>query len=339
MAYKPTIRNDSWRILLILILAILAAGSGLIFLGIRLDYGFIQSAGHTIIISGGLWLICRSYVKFLWRKFPWEEKPLIHIIYEVVGIGALTMAFGFTLYQTERLLGLIPPAEALGIQIFITLLITYLITGIHEMVFFYQQWIRNFSRSVRLEKDNIQANYETLKTQINPHFLFNSLNSLTSLVDDNSKAVGYIQHLSEFLRYMLNSRNRDLAYLREELTILNHYVALQQQRFLKNLQIEMQIPEKYHLYALPPLALQMLVENSIKHNVISSEAPLNITIQAENDYLTVSNNLQRKTEVSSTGQGLTNIVERYRYFTRQEVRIRETKQSFSVALPLLIIDI
>jgi hypothetical protein len=339
MNYKPSIRRDSPRILLILILAILATGSGLILLGLKLDHGLLQSAGHTILISGGLWLICRSYVKFLWRKFPWEEKPVIHIIYEVGGIGVLTMAFGFTLYQTERFLGLIAPAENLGIQIFITLLITYLITGIHEMVFFYQQWIRNFSRSVRLEKDNIQANYETLKTQVNPHFLFNSLNSLTSLVDDNPKAVGYIQHLSEFLRYMLNSRNRDLAYLREEITILNHYVALQQHRFLNNLRVEMEIPEKYHLYTLPPLALQMLVENCIKHNVISSEAPLTIHIHAENGYIRVSNNLQRKTGVDSTGQGLTNIVERYRYFTRQEVRIEETDHSFSVAIPLLIVDL
>lgn len=339
MKYEPSVRSDSWRILLILILAILASGIGLILMGIRLDQGFMQSAGHTVLISGGLWLICRSYVKFLWRKFPWEEKPVVHIIFEVLGIGVLTMAFGFTLYRSELLLGLILPTEQLGLQIIITMLITYLITGIHEMVYFYKQWIRNFSKSVRLEKDNIQANYETLKTQINPHFLFNSLNSLTGLVDDNPGAVQYIQHLSEFLRYILNSRNRDLAYLREEVTILNHYLSLQHHRFLDNLKVEMKIPEKYNLYALPPLALQMLAENCIKHNMISSEAPLTITIHAENDYITVSNNLQRKSGVDSTGQGLTNIRERYRYFTRKKVLIGETDRSFSVSLPLLIVDL
>jgi hypothetical protein len=339
MKHRTFTKKDSWKNILILILAILVTGSGLIGIGIRLESGFLMSAGHTVIISGGLWLICRSYVKFLWRKFPWEENPRVHIIYEVVGIGALTMAFGFLLYRIELALGLILPAEQLGLQIFITLLITYLITGIHEMVFFYYQWIQNFSKSIRLEKDNIQANYETLKTQVNPHFLFNSLNSLTNLVDDNPKAVGYIQHLSEFLRYMLSSRNKDLVYLKDEIIILQHYFELQKTRFLDNLQVTMEIPEKYQLYAVPPLVLQMLAENCIKHNVISSESPLKISIQANNGHVTVSNNLQRKSEVRSTGQGLNNIIERYRYFTDKEVKIKETDHQYQVSVPLMIIEL
>ncbi len=339
MKHRTFTKKDTPGIILILILAILVAGSGLILAGHKQDISFLMSAGHTIIISGGLWLICRTYVKFLWRKFPWEENPRIHILYEVIGIGTLTMAYGFMLYRIEMALGLALPSENLGVEVFVTLLITYLITGIHEMVFFYHQWIRNFSRSVRLEKDNIQANYETLKTQVNPHFLFNSLNSLTSLVDDNPGAVEYIQHLSEFLRYMLSSRNKDLVYLKEEVRILEHYIELQKSRFLDNLQVSMQIPDKYHLYTVPPLVLQMLVENCIKHNVISSGSPLTISIHADKDYVTVSNNLQRKSEVNSTGQGLSNIVERYRYFTDKEVNIKETDYRFEVSVPLMIVDL
>jgi hypothetical protein len=315
------------------------AGLGFILAGLRKESGFLMSVGHSIIISGGLWLICRTYVKFLWRKFPWEESPRIHIIYEVVGIGALTMAYGFLLYRTEIALGLASPSENLGIEVFITLLITYLITGIHEMVFFYHQWIQNFSKSIRLEKDNIQANYETLKTQVNPHFLFNSLNSLTNLVDDNPRAVGYIQHLSEFLRYMLSSRNKDLVYLKDEVVVLEHYFELQKTRFLDNLRIHIEIPEKYQLYTVPPLALQMLAENCIKHNVISSESPLHISIQADHGYVTISNNLQRKSEVNSTGQGLKNIIERYRYFTDKEVKIKENHRQYEVSVPLLILEL
>lgn len=332
-------KKDSPRKILILILAILASGSGLIALGLKLEIDPVLSVGHTILIGGGLWLICRTYVKFLWRKFPWEKNPRIHIIFEVIGIGALTMAYGFFLYRTELALKLTTPSEQLGIEILVTLLITYLITGIHEMIFFYRQWIYNFSKSIRLEKDNIQANYETLKTQINPHFLFNSLNSLTSLVDDNPKAVAYIQHLSEFLRYMLSGRNRDLVYLRDELKIVNHYFELQKTRFQDNLTVNILVPEKFLLYTLPPLSLQMLVENCIKHNVISSESPLKISIGIEKEYITVSNSLQRKNGVDSTGQGLNNILERYRYFTDKEVIIDESKQQFKVSIPLLIIEL
>lgn len=114
--------------------------------------------------------------------------------------------FSFSLYMIEIRLNIFERVENLVMEAFVTLLITYLITAIHELVFFYQQWKHHFSKSVRLEKDNIQAKYETLKTQINPHFLFNSLNSLTNLVDDNEAAIRYISDLSDFFRYMLGSR-------------------------------------------------------------------------------------------------------------------------------------
>jgi len=321
------------------IIPVLMTGSGLFLLGIHLDISFINSIGHTVIISGSLWMICRSYVQFLWRRYPWEQFPLKHILLEVVGIFVLTMAFSTILYAVERRFKLMEPADQLWLEILVTLLITYLITGIYEMVYFYRQWIMNFSRSVRLEKDSIEAKYEILKAQINPHFLFNSLNSLTSIVDDNPRAVDYIQDLSEFLRYILGSRDKDLVYLRDELKVLNHYYELQKSRFQENLLISFDIPEKYHLYTLPPLVLQMLVENCIKHNIISREMPLKISISASNESIVVKNNLQRKTDVVSTGQGLKNISERYRYFTNREGSIKETNNEYIVSMPLLIVEL
>ena len=330
-------KKDPWKSILIVLIVVV--GPGLILIGKNSGINFILSLGHTIIISGGLWLICRTYVKYLWGKFPWEESPYLHLILEVVGITVLTLGFGSILYFIEIKLGIFSREQQLGIQIFITLLITYLITGIHEMVYFYQQWIHNFSRSVKLERDNIEAKYETLKTQINPHFLFNSLNSLTSIVDDNPVAVNYIQNLSEFLRYMLGSRNKDLVYLRDELIVLNHYIELQKSRFMEHLKIEIDVPEKYHLYTLPPLALQMLLENCIKHNVISSEKPLLISITVLDDSIVIKNNLQRKSEVASTGQGLKNIIDRYGHFTRKQISIRETDSEYSISIPLLVLDL
>lgn len=334
-----TTKQDSLKSILTSVILILVAGSGFFLLGKQFEISILFSLGHIIIISGGLWMFCRIYVQFLWLRYPWDEYTVIHIVFEVIGIGVFTMLYGFLLYKTELWLGLTEPAENLGLQAIITLLITYLITGIHEMIYFYLQWMHHFSKSVRLEKDSIEAKYETLKTQINPHFLFNSLNSLTNIVDDNPNAVAYIQNLSEFLRYMLGSRNKDLVYLRDELKVLNHYFELQKSRFLENLTVHMDIPEKYHLYTIPPLALQMLVENCIKHNIISREKPLVISISVINDKIVIKNNLQRKTEVESTGQGLKNIIDRYRYFTSKEIEITETAAEYSVSIPLLIVEI
>jgi two-component system LytT family sensor kinase len=254
-------------------------------------------------------------------------------------ITAWTIWYSYTIYTIERWTKTFIHVEDLFMEAFVTLLITYLITAIHELVFFYKQWKHHFSKSVRLEKDNIQAKYETLKTQINPHFLFNSLNSLTNLVDENEAAVKYIGDLSDFFRYMLGSRDKELVLVREEINLLKKYIHLQESRFTTNLDIEVDVPESFYHYAIPPLVLQMLVENSIKHNIISRDKPLNIFIRAEGESLVVENNLQKKSGINSTGQGLRNITERYKLFTARDVEITETSTIFKVAIPLLTIEL
>jgi LytS/YehU family sensor histidine kinase len=280
-----------------------------------------------------------AIVGWLWKKYPWESQPVIHLILEILLISVWTMLYSMGLYRIEIYFGLMESQDVQFLEVFITLLITYLITAIHEMVYFYQQWKMNFSRSVRLERDNIHAKYEALKTQINPHFLFNSLNSLTSLVDDNEDAVAYIQDLSEFLRYMLTSRDKELVLVREEVSLLKKYISLQESRFKKTLRIELDVPESTWHYALPPLVLQMLVENCIKHNVISKEKPLDVSVQARNNSIIVENTLQKKKEVTSTGQGLRNIAERYKLFTTREVKTEETRRLFRVTIPLLKVEL
>jgi sensor histidine kinase YesM len=127
--------------------------------------------------------------------------------------------------------------------------------------------------------------------------------------------------------------------VREEINLLEKYIRLQQSRFKTSLNIEVNVPESFYHYAIPPLVLQMLVENSIKHNVISRDKPLNVTVSAGNESLVVENNLQEKAGISSTGQGLRNITERYRLFTSREVEITETSAIFKVAIPLLTIEL
>ncbi len=300
---------------------------------------FLQIA-HGILITAGLWLGCMAIVEFLWRKYPWEHHPKKHLFLEIIAIILYTMFFSGTLYWFEIKLNLHflkdtnPFLDAV-----VTILITLFITSIHEAFFFYQQWKHNFSKSIKLEKDSLEARYEVLKTQINPHFLFNSLNSLISLVEENEKAVDYIQNLSEFLRYILKSSDRQVVLVREELETLQKYLHILKIRFDENIEIEIQIPEKYFHFSIPPLTLQMLVENCIKHNVISTEKHLKIHICTNNEGITVTNALQLKTGKSTTGQGLKNISERYRYFSSHEVKIKQTNHTFAVTVPLLLIDL
>lgn len=296
---------------------------------------------HSILFTAGIWLGCMIIVNFLWDKFPWEHKPIKHLIIEVLAIIAYTNLFSWMTYSILVHFSLTPEkltAETLGINILFTNLITFLITALHEAVFFYRQWKYNFSKSTRLEKDNIEAKYETLKSQVNPHFIFNSLNSLISMVDDNPKAKDYIQNLSEFLRYVIKVRERELVLVREELSVMTKYLSLQQSRFGENLKVNVNVPEQTYHYSVPPLVLQMLVENCIKHNVISKEKPLTISIYKDNEHLVVENTLQPKPEVASTGLGLTNITERYAFFTSREVIIESVSGKFKVAVPLLLVE-
>jgi two-component system, LytTR family, sensor kinase len=298
---------------------------------------------HSVSMTVGLWVGCLCIVTYLWKKFPWEQFPVKHIIYEILAILIFTNTYSIVLHYAEHKSGIIPVPHSqcteMHLGIVVTNLITFLITAISEAVYFYLQWKQNFSKSMVLERDNIEAKYETLKQQINPHFLFNSLNSLALMVDDNKQAVDYIQNLSDFLRYILKSRDRELVLVRDEMIILQKYIDLQKTRFTDNLIIKTEVPESCYHFALPPLVLQMLMENCIKHNIISESKPLTIKILYEKETIIMENNLQLKNDVPSTGQGLKNISDRIAFFTTRELKVIETVTTFRVEVPLLTIEI
>jgi len=294
---------------------------------------------HGLLMTAGLWLGCMSIVMWLWKKYPWEQSPWKHLILETVLILAYTVIFSGTIYLIEVNLLRFEKSEYLGLEILITILITLFITSIHESVFFYRQWKYNFSKSVRLERDNIEARYEALRTQVNPHFLFNSLNSLTTIAGDNTEVVNYVKDLSELLRYSLRSGEKDLVFLEDEIEIIKKYANLQEKRFNPNLSIKINIPSPCMRMTIPPLVVQMLVENCIKHNVISADKPLEILIEADNESVTVSNNLQRKTAVESTGTGLRNIRGRYKFLTSHDIIVHDDGKSFKVTIPLLQLEL
>jgi len=222
-----------------------------------------------------------------------------------------------------------------GYNYIISLLITYFISTFYAAAFFFKQWKHHIIKTEKLQRANLEARFETLKTQINPHFLFNSLNTLMYLVVDNQKAAKYIENLSDFMRYLLQTRDKESVSLAEELILVKKFLFIQQNRFGDKMNIEMEIPEEYKQLAIPPLALQMLIENAIKHNVISVDNHLLIRIYAENSYLVVENNLKEKIDKEpSTGVGLSNIKNRFRFLTGEEIKILIENNKFIVKLPL-----
>jgi LytS/YehU family sensor histidine kinase len=294
---------------------------------------------HSIFTTAIIWIGCMSIVGLLWKWFPWEKCPVKHLILEILFILVFTNSFSLLIHQIEKKAGYINQEDDIYLNIVITNLITFLITTIHEAIFFYQQWKYNFSKSVRLEKDSIEAKYESLKMQVNPHFLFNSLNSLVTLVDNNEAAIKYIENLSEFLRYTLKSRDRELVLVREEVNLAEKYLQLQKSRFKNNLIVKLDIPESVFHYSVPPLVIQMLIENCIKHNIISRDKPLSIYIYHENNNIVIENNLQKKNTENSTGQGIKNIIDRYKFFTSRTIQINETSRIFIVKIPLLLVEV
>jgi Putative regulator of cell autolysis len=186
-----------------------------------------------------------------------------------------------------------------------------------------------------LRSQNILTRFEALKSQLDPHFLFNSLNTLQSLITlDTEKAENYLQQLSSVLRYTL--QNKEVLSLDEELKCVRAYCEMMQIRYGENLKFEFNIDAKYNSYNVLPLSIQSLIENSVKHNVISSKQPLVVTVSTGDDSVYVSNPIQVKTTPEeSNGIGLVNLSERYRLKWNKNVEITNDGITFCVKLPLI----
>lgn len=292
-------------------------------------------------------LFCLCMWVFLWRgnslltdytntKISWLEEPIkrfvVGMIVTVVytaGIIVLTMYAFKWIFNFDFGSSLQP---TIIISIVITLLISFFL---HAREFFLN-WRKLELDAVQLRNENLTSKYESLKSQLDPHFLFNSLNVLTNLVyADADKSARFIKQLSEVYRYVLEVRNKELVPLEEELKFVESYLYLQQIRFGDKLRVENRLEGV--VGSIPPLALQILVENAIKHNVISEDDPLTIKMYSENNEVIVENNLQRKVLLTegSTGIGLDNITKRYEFLSDKKITLLDTSSAFIVKLPLL----
>jgi len=288
---------------------------------------------HTVVTWQGV----RAIFIHLSRKFPdWKDwkKRMKWIIGSVILFTGsvctmVTLVAGIFSIQLDP--ALVPsPISAYGASYMMVLALG----AVYESIRFFQLWKTTAMEKEHLERAHLASQLEGLRNQVNPHFLFNSLNTLTYLIPEApEKAVRFVQQLSKVYRYVLESREDQVIPLQTELDFLKSYIFLLRERFGDNLQVEISRVDRKNT-AIVPLTLQMLFENAIKHNVISTHKPLKIEVFMENGHLIVRNNLQKKNQVmDSTGVGLQNIRDRYRMLTDQEIEVIASQQYFTVILP------
>ncbi len=188
----------------------------------------------------------------------------------------------------------------------------------------------------KLKTEMMTYKYETLRNQINPHFLFNSFNVLSDLVyEDQSIAVKFIQKLSQLFRYVLESREKELVPLKEEMDFVDSFAYLLQARFEEKLKISRSF-EPAPNEMIVPVSIQMLIENAVKHNEVSAAFPLEISISKSDDFVVITNSLKEKNaDNESTKVGLNNLKQQFSYFTNREIKIIKTDSGFSVYLPII----
>jgi len=278
--------------------------------------------------------------KSLDRRIAWEDRPSrrFFVDWSVFLLIGSFYAFGvrwlaviiFSRFYYVRVLDEF-------VILFMVLFTVSLIVMLELGVFLLHRWRFSLAELERFKKENAEFQFESLRSQVNPHFLFNSLNTLSSLIyEDQEKAESFIRELSDVYRYILENRGKELVTLEEELTVARSYIYLMQLRFDKNLEVDLNVSEAYHGLQIAPLTLQLLVENAVKHNVISQRKPLNIAIFIEDNALVVKNNLQKKESREYSSQlGLKNIRSRYAFLTDEKMEILESAIEFSVKIPLI----
>lgn len=219
-------------------------------------------------------------------------------------------------------------------------LIIFTITGVIliNSSHFFKSWKQAAVNEEKLKREKLAIEYEALKNQVNPHFLFNSLTALSSLVyKDQHKAVTFIREFSNVFRYVLECREKEVVDLATEKKLLESISYLYQIRHEDSLQININLSDATDKFIIP-MALQMLLENAIKHNTIVVNKPLIVEIREEEDYIVVRNNLQpKKTEIVSSKIGLENIKSRYKYLSDKEVLVEMSNENFVVKIPVLSI--
>ena len=287
-----------------------------------------------------LWEGNRLVLLYFRRVYPLIEQTGKRILFQFIGCMAATIAIRYIniwFYDQTLFWGYLFPPEGYVYNIFIGMLYVAIIAAFVEGHYYFQSWKESILEKEILKRENLETQLSSLKEQINPHFLFNNFSSLASLVmEDQHKAVAFIDELSSVYRYLLQSNNNHIVTIREELKFIEHYFHLLKTRFGNGINLTVSVQNDFLSYGLPPLTLQLLIENAVKHNTVLEEKPLHILIHNNGDRLIVENEIRKKsTLVLSNKTGLNNIRQKYKLLGFQEVSIEQTNGIFRVIIPLL----
>ncbi len=297
---------------------------------------------YGALIGFSLWKGNHFFGIMVDKKYPWQENPtktlllelLVLIVFSLIDIIAVNY-FWFTILQNIPFINVITQGKWI-------LLSQIIITVIFALVFysriFYKFWRMSIINEEKIKRQVIALQYDSLKNQVNPHFLFNSFNTLSSLIEkDKELATKFLKQLSDVYRYVLDQKDNEIVDLSTELDFVKSYVYLQQIRHNDNLHVNISLSSDNVNYKVVPLSIQMLVENAIKHNIVSKEQPLSIDIYNEKfDFIVVKNNLQVKNVIKdSNGLGLNNIKSRYEFLSDKKFEIIKSADEFIVKVPII----
>lgn len=295
------IKLKKWHKFVLEILVLIVIGALWIFVWCPSCLATWENQIVSMALSATIWITLskgNGYVSDLvGEKISWLEQPVKRFVVTLGAMSTFTVvavlsivkiygSFGVTIKNTDY-------------TIIISVIITIAIASFFTAKKFLQNWRRLELNTAKLKNESLSSKFESLKSQVNPHFLFNSLNVLSALVyKDQDEAVKFIKRLSNVYRYVLDQKDKEVVDIQTELEFVKSYIFLQKIRHGDSLQVNVDIPDNTEA-KVAPLSLQMLVENAVKHNIISRDEPLNIDIRLEEgQYIVVENNLQKKNTIS-----------------------------------------
>ena len=291
--------------------------------------GFTFFGGHSII---GYF----TEKKLDWTKNLKRANIISLLMYIVFGlIVCPILVYGFSRFVLEM------SGEDLILNVIILSLIMFsgdmIVISVFYSTYLTKYWKKAIENNEELKRENLIAKYEALKNQVNPHFLFNSLNTLSGVVEQKPElATDFIKKLSDIYRYVLEHRDKEVVALNSEMKFVDDYIYLSKIRFGEALMFNSNLQANNNIQ-ITPLGLQMLVENAIKHNVISDDMSLKIEISIEDDFIIVRNNIQEKKTIVSDNEplGLDNLKKRYAYLSDTPIEIIKSNSEFIVKLPII----